>query len=305
MKRKAIVFLLVPLILLGLVLSVSASTGMKQIEVAYRDISVLVNGQAVSSDVEPFILEGRTHVPLRFVAESLRENVTWDESLSQVRISDPLVLTKNFDGKSIFLSNGQIFSVQLEGNPTTGYAWEIQDYDASLLKLIGEPLYKTSTTATVPLVGQGGSFTFSFLTLDKIGKTTLKLIYRRSWGTSAPEQEFTLNVQLTDPGSAVTLRDDDNGCAVYVIKPVQKLVLYLEGNPSTGYAWEIVGGDGQIIALEEEPTFKADSEQVGAPGHYAFKFEPQKPGQTIISLIYAKSGEGSPSKEYQVLVGVF
>lgn len=305
MHRKVLTFLLTLLLLSTLVFGVNASTGAKQIEVTYRDISVLMNGQEMPSTVEPFIFEGRTFVPLRFVAEALSKNVTWDEDLSQVRIANPLLLGANFDQKSIFLSTGQVFSVILDGNPTTGYTWEIQDYDSSVLKPIGEPLYQTSATTTVPLMGQGGTFTFSFITLGKVSETTLKLVYHRTWEASPPEKEFSLAVQVIDQKSPLALADKDNGCAVYVVKPVQELMLSLEGNPSTGYAWEIVGGDGQIIALADEPIFEPDSEALGAPGHYTFKFEPQNPGQTIVKLIYTKTGEDLPLKEYQFLVGVF
>lgn len=40
-------------------------------------ITIIVNGKVVKSDVEPYITEGRTMVPYRFVAEALGCKVEW------------------------------------------------------------------------------------------------------------------------------------------------------------------------------------------------------------------------------------
>lgn len=46
-----------------------------------------VNGNAVSLDMAPEIVNGRTFVPLRFIAESLGVKVYWDESIKTVKLS--------------------------------------------------------------------------------------------------------------------------------------------------------------------------------------------------------------------------
>ncbi|MBS3950267.1 MAG: hypothetical protein KGZ53_06365 [Peptococcaceae bacterium] len=50
-----------------------------------RNVAV-VRGQNVNLDVAPLILNGRTLVPLRFVAENLGADVTWDESTQTVNV---------------------------------------------------------------------------------------------------------------------------------------------------------------------------------------------------------------------------
>lgn len=51
-------------------------------------IRVQVDGRRIRSDVEPFILNGRTLVPVRFVAEALGCDVQWDGGARTVTITD-------------------------------------------------------------------------------------------------------------------------------------------------------------------------------------------------------------------------
>ncbi len=52
------------------------------------DVHLFVNGQEVKSDVAPQVIDGRTMVPLRAVAESLGANVQWDASSKTVSVTD-------------------------------------------------------------------------------------------------------------------------------------------------------------------------------------------------------------------------
>lgn len=51
---------------------------------APQKITIIVNGKEVVSDVAPYITEGRTMVPYRFVAEALGCKVDWDGGTSKV-----------------------------------------------------------------------------------------------------------------------------------------------------------------------------------------------------------------------------
>lgn len=51
-------------------------------------VRIFVNGQEIYSDVPPQIINGRTMVPIRFVAEALGANVQWDERTQTVSIVD-------------------------------------------------------------------------------------------------------------------------------------------------------------------------------------------------------------------------
>ena len=51
------------------------------------NLTAEVNGKAVTLDVAPTIREGRIYIPLRFVAETLGAQVTWDQSLYRASLT--------------------------------------------------------------------------------------------------------------------------------------------------------------------------------------------------------------------------
>lgn len=62
--------------------------GSTEITVTYRigQTSYTVNGQVYSMDVAPLIINDRTYLPIRYVAESLGSVINWDGSLQQVTV---------------------------------------------------------------------------------------------------------------------------------------------------------------------------------------------------------------------------
>jgi len=48
---------------------------------------VFVNGKEVASDVQPLIVDGRTMVPIRAVAEALNTSINWDEDNNAIYIT--------------------------------------------------------------------------------------------------------------------------------------------------------------------------------------------------------------------------
>lgn len=73
--------------------------------------SASVNGKPVTLDVAPFLQDGRTLVPLRFVSEALGAEVKWNDkekSITLIRGSDTMKLTINrsdaiVNGKTIYM----------------------------------------------------------------------------------------------------------------------------------------------------------------------------------------------------------
>jgi inhibitor of cysteine peptidase len=82
-------------------------------------------------------------------------------------------------GQKIAMKPDQRLAVRLESNPTTGYGWEVAEYDASVLSPEGEAVYEQEKL-NEKLTGAGGWQTFKFKPV-KTGETRLKLVYRRSW----------------------------------------------------------------------------------------------------------------------------
>lgn len=77
MKKKAVIFVLTLIMVLGLA------------AVSYADtVNIIVNGDAVTfPDVQPYINEdNRTMVPVRFISQQLGGEVAWDEAAQTVNI---------------------------------------------------------------------------------------------------------------------------------------------------------------------------------------------------------------------------
>jgi inhibitor of cysteine peptidase len=85
-------------------------------------------------------------------------------------------------GSSVELNTGDSLSLALEGNPTTGYVWEIESNDPAVMKPSGEPEYHADSEA----IGAGGTYTFRFTAVAK-GKVTLRLVYHRPFEKNVPE----------------------------------------------------------------------------------------------------------------------
>lgn len=103
--------------------------------------------------------------------------------------SNGLTLHASDDGGQVELEQGQIFSVSLEGNPTTGYTWEAVEFDEQVLQQLGEPAF---TPASEDL-GASGTQVLRFRAAGE-GRTTLRLVYHRPWEEADPERTFSVDV---------------------------------------------------------------------------------------------------------------
>ncbi len=110
--------------------------------------------------------------------------------------SQTYVLTADDAGLDLEVTVGDTIEVTLEGNPSTGYGWEVDTVDAAVLEPAGEPEFVSAADADV--VGAGGTFTFTF-TAAGDGETHLELVYRRPWETDvAPADGFGVTITVVD-----------------------------------------------------------------------------------------------------------
>jgi inhibitor of cysteine peptidase len=107
------------------------------------------------------------------------------------RGTDTIQLTLADNGSAVALSAGDTLIVELEGNPTTGYGWELDALDESILRPVGEPGYQSDSD----LVGSPGTFTFAFDAAEP-GDTVLRLVYLRPWEEVEPIQAFSVTVTV-------------------------------------------------------------------------------------------------------------
>jgi FKBP-type peptidyl-prolyl cis-trans isomerase len=67
---------------------ITVSTAVYNIALTIGSTALTVNGQAQTMDVAPVIIDGRTFLPARYVAEALGCQVTWDAASQTVSISN-------------------------------------------------------------------------------------------------------------------------------------------------------------------------------------------------------------------------
>ena len=105
-------------------------------------------------------------------------------------------LDANATGTTQQLKQGEVMSINLESNPSTGYAWYATISDSAVLVQMSEPQYIEPTGSATPIVGAAGTQTFFFQAVET-GTTTVSLDYKRSWETDVqPLQTITLTVEV-------------------------------------------------------------------------------------------------------------
>ncbi|NJL05247.1 MAG: protease inhibitor I42 family protein [Chloroflexaceae bacterium] len=104
----------------------------------------------------------------------------------------PTSLTAADSGRDVTLQVGAELVLTLEGNPTTGYEWQVEQVDAAVLAQQGEPEY----TAAATMPGSSGVFVFRF-TAQAAGSTPLVLGYSRPFEPDTPPiEEFTVQITV-------------------------------------------------------------------------------------------------------------
>lgn len=100
-------------------------------------------------------------------------------------------LTAADNGGTIELKEGQVVSITLEANPTTGYTWEVvEPLDEQVVRQVGEIEFKPESEA----IGAGGVQIIRFEIVNA-GQTALKLVYHRPWETDVePLETFSIHV---------------------------------------------------------------------------------------------------------------
>jgi len=107
--------------------------------------------------------------------------------------AEPAVYTEADDGRSVQATVGDVITVRLSENPSTGYSWE-PTYSAGLEP--GEDAF-VAPSASPELVGAAGTRSFRF-EVSAMGKQTFAAVYERPWeaGTAEPAEEFTLTIEV-------------------------------------------------------------------------------------------------------------
>jgi inhibitor of cysteine peptidase len=109
----------------------------------------------------------------------------------------------------------------------------------------------------------------------------------------APVLSLVLAIALaacTSAADAIILHAEDAGKTVELAID-QELVIELEGNPSTGYSWEVGALDSAVLAPVGEAEFTPESDLVGAGGIMVLRFQAVAAGESELSLVYHRPWE--------------
>ncbi|AAM05006.1 protease inhibitor I42 family protein [Methanosarcina acetivorans] len=136
--------------------------------------------------------------------ESVTENNTAENGIAENDITENdtaefdetvetgQVVTEADNGTSISLNNGENFTLQLSGNPTTGYSWELNVSEG--LNILSEDY--TQDAVPEESTGVPGTYTWIIQAVDQ-GTQQVNGEYIRLWeNATGPEDNFTLTVEV-------------------------------------------------------------------------------------------------------------
>lgn len=110
-------------------------------------------------------------------------------------------LSAKDDSRQIELTEGQVLVISLESNPSTGYIWEVEEADETILRQTGKIEFEPELhlAGAAGLLGAPAKQTMRFEAVAS-GRTDLRLVYRRLWEQDVkPARTFSLQVQGVGP----------------------------------------------------------------------------------------------------------
>lgn len=115
----------------------------------------------------------------------------------------------------------------------------------------------------------------------------------------------SLLLLLSNPLYALELTEQDHGRTVTVAAGEQ-VTLRLEGNPTTGYLWELLRYNQELLTLVGETGFVRDADRPGAGGRFVFRFAPRGVGETRLQLVYLRPWEKKvkPIRNFEVVLKI-
>lgn len=100
-------------------------------------------------------------------------------------------ITADDAGSTVSIDAGTTLRVELAGNPSTGYGWEVAGVDNTILTQTGEPAFTPESDA----VGAPGTVVLRFEAAAP-GTTPLEFVYRRPFEEGVPPTD-TFSVTVT------------------------------------------------------------------------------------------------------------
>ena len=101
-------------------------------------------------------------------------------------------LTMQDSGRTLSLKRGDSLRIALQSNPTTGFSWiEAGKMDTDVIRLTAKRF--VSAQKRKDFAGAPGETEFIYKAVGP-GETEIRLNYKRSWETVAPDKTFMLKI---------------------------------------------------------------------------------------------------------------
>ena len=102
------------------------------------------------------------------------------------------IISEDAAGQTVTVKTGETIAINLKGNPTTGFSWQMLDLNTAILVQQGDPAYKADSS----LIGSGGMYTYTFKAAGA-GTQTLVFNYARAWETNIPPAKiFSITIKV-------------------------------------------------------------------------------------------------------------
>ncbi|MGZ4162624.1 MAG: ankyrin repeat domain-containing protein [Tumebacillaceae bacterium] len=157
---------------------VTASLGLNKITFHLNDLYASSGCATIDMLVQPLVVHDRTLVSVRFLANSLGADVSWDAAKNAVVISSkPLRLVQAIEAGDVagvrkYLADGNSPHLVVGGEPTVSYALSLHEVDvAKALLEAGEPYSSPSVFVTTPVQWDRIMFGSSPAAIKPLAKT--------------------------------------------------------------------------------------------------------------------------------------
>ena len=116
------------------------------------------------------------------------------EKAASLHFTHPGVLTMADNGRSFDVRQGEVITVKLDSNHSSGFSWALGEDLGAVVKQEGKPGYARNTSKSGKILS-GGTETWRFRTAGS-GRETVKLEYRRSWERNFPDRTFRFGLTV-------------------------------------------------------------------------------------------------------------
>jgi predicted secreted protein len=229
----------------------------------------------------------------------------------------PVKIDESRDGETISVPKGADLQVALQAMPDAGLFWKV----VATNRTFGgpQPNGGVITPGPNPGITDGGTQTFTWKTSGSYLQPSatihrVRLEYRKDGDDpSAPAlKTFSFGVLITDPNipvepAPVQVTEDQSGQTVRAIEG-QDVVVKLEQNASTGYAWYVSATDRTFGYPETSVSPPDGTAPVGAPGTATFTWKTKSflsmVGRHRVVLSYGRGTDGPVAKTFELTVDV-